>query len=111
MIYGANDGIITTFAVVAGAALSTRVILILGRAALRRVHADRSADRRRAVPVAQWLVIPSVGLWWVRRCPSGRVRRPGPRHARAPTRRPARPSPEPESVSVGEKGCRTDGFR
>jgi vacuolar iron transporter family protein len=30
LVYGANDGIITTFAVVAGAGLSSAVVLILG---------------------------------------------------------------------------------
>ncbi len=67
LVYGANDGIITTFAVVSGvvgASLATRVIVILGLANLvadgismgasnylaRRSHADAEerADRREA---------------------------------------------------------------
>jgi VIT family len=51
LVYGANDGIITTFAVVSGvvgADLSERVILILGFANLL---ADRPLDGREQLPL------------------------------------------------------------
>ena len=75
LIYGANDGIITTFAVVAGVAgggLSLRVVLIIGAANLLadglsmavgnylsiRAHRERARStgiaRRRGVSLSPW---------------------------------------------------------
>ena len=51
LIYGANDGVITTFAIVAGVAgggLSLRVVLIMGAANLL---ADGALDGRRQLPL------------------------------------------------------------